>query len=482
MPLAGVLFFMRLQRKFHFYAAQYKQLTLRYHATHNSMNLRLLLLSCFLGCIALSAGAQTITTVAGTGGHGYSGDGGPASSAQLNHPFGIALDTAGNLFIADRFNNCIRKVNAAGIISTFAGTGAAGYNGDGIAATAAQLNNATGVFADKVGNLYIADRSNNRIRKVDNSGIITTVAGNGAAAFTGDGGAATNAALNSPRKVVADTLGNLYIADQANNRIRKVSATGIISAVAGVASAGYNGDGIAATNAQLNGPYDVAVDRLGNVYVADVDNYRIRKIDLSGVITTVVGSGVQGFSGDAGQATAARLNEANGIAIDNYGGIFIADGWNERIRYVQPSGFINTLAGTGATGFNGDGIPATMAMLNNPYHVTLNRNGELFVADYDNSRIRKITNPLHATAITIADMQVDIYPNPSHGKFALLVNGSNGHAVAGRIVNVLGQVLCCFRGRVGEVISLDIAGVNGVYFIEVEVAGTFISKALLVAN
>ncbi len=451
-------------------------------AQYYLMYLRRIAFCFLLFCTVLSVRAQTITTVAGTGVAGYGGDGGAASVALLNHPFGIAVGATGNLLIADRFNNCIRQVNAAGLISTLAGTGAAGYNGDGIAATAAQLNNATGVSADRSGNVYVADRSNNRIRKIDAAGIITTVAGNGAAGFGGDGGAATSALLNSPRKVVADTFGNLYIADQGNNRVRKVSASGIISTIAGTSAAGYNGDGIPATSAQLNGPYDVAVDSAGNVFVADVDNFRIRKIDAAGMISSVAGSGTQGFTGDGGPATAAQLNEANGIAIDHSGGIFIADGWNERIRYVQPSGIINTIAGTGTPGYNGDGIAATTAQLNNPYHVAVSTTGDLFIADYDNSRIRKIIKPLPVKEVLAEGMTMSVYPNPTSGMFTFLVTGFQGQEIDGSIVNVLGQVVTTFQGKGGEAINLNIAGQRGLYFIDVKVGGTALRTALLITQ
>ena len=222
----------------------------------------------------------------------------------------MAVDASGNLYIADTGNNRIRKVSATGIITTVAGNGSAGYSGDGGPATSAQLDGPEGVAVDGSGNLYIADTCNNRIRKVSATGIITTVAGNGSAGYSGDGGPATSAQLSLPAGVAVDGSGNLYIADSGNNRIRKVSATGIITTVAGNGSPGYSGDGGPATSAQLNQPAGVAVDASGNLYIADSSNNRIRKVSATGIITTVAGNGFDGYSGDGGPATSAATQLA----------------------------------------------------------------------------------------------------------------------------------------------------------------------------
>ena len=236
----------------------------------------------------------------------------------------MALDDAGNLYVADTVNNRIRKVDAAGVISTVAGDGTLGYGGDGGAAVAAQLHFPAGVAPDGAGNLYIADVHNHRIRKVDAAGVISTVAGSGRSGFGmggygGDGGAAVAAQLNTPTGVALDRAGNLYIADWSNHRIRKVNAAGVITTVAGNGTEGYGGDGGAAVAAQLNAPSVVAPDGAGNLYIADVGNDRIRKVDSSGVITTVAGTGTFGFSGDGGPAVAARLWNPYGVALDGAG-------------------------------------------------------------------------------------------------------------------------------------------------------------------
>src|SRR6266480_2249440 len=282
--------------------------------------------------LAVPALSQTINTVAGGG----AGDGGDATIANLNSPASVAVDSSGNLYIADLGNERIRKIAAAtGIITTVAGNGVLGFTGDGGAATKASLNSPASVALDASGNLYVADYANHRIRKVAAAtGIITTVAGNGINSFAGDGGAATNASLNYPASVALDASGNLYIADPNNNRIRKVAAaTGIITTVAGGGSS--LGDGGAATSASLYDPTALALDASGNLYVADQNNHRIRKVDAAtGIITTVAGNGSPAFAGDGGAATSASLNYPDGVALDASGNLYIADQRNNRIRKV----------------------------------------------------------------------------------------------------------------------------------------------------
>ena len=356
-----------------------------------------------------------ITTVAGTGigtgsidGEGGDpaddlGDGGPASSASLNQPRSIAVDAGGNLYIADTFNSRVRKVSLGGMISTVAGTGIAGFSGDDVPATSAQLNSPPGVAVDSVGNLYIADTNNHRIRKVSPEGTITTVAGSGEEDFSGDGGLATSASLTFPNRVTVDTAGNLYIADTGNLRIRKVSGAGNISTVAGNGLFKFSGDGGAATSATLNLPRTVAVDAGGNLYIADSLSSRVRKVSLGGIITTVAGNGQFTFSGDGGPAINASLKFPWGVATDSIGNFYIADTSNHRIRRVGADGIITTVAGNGTrTGSIdgeggdpaddlGDDGPATSASLNRPSSVALDAAGNLFIADRDNDRIRKVS-------------------------------------------------------------------------------------------
>ena len=331
--------------------------------------------------------AGVITTVAGTGEFGFGGDGGPATEAQLDFPSSVAVDGAGNLFIADMDNNRIRKVGASGTISTVAGTGRTGFGGDGASAVQARLSRPSGVAVDGAGNLFIADRDNDRIRKVDSAGVITTVAGTGERGFGGDGASAVQARLSRPFGVAVDGAGNVFIADEGNNRIRKVDSAGTISTVAGTGEFGVSGDGGPAVQARLSRPNDVAVDGAGNVFIADRDNFRIRKVDSAGTISTVAGTGVQGYSGDGGPAIDARLWSPSSVAVDGAGNLFFADSGNDRIRKVGAAGTITTVAGTGEFG---DGGPAVNARLYRPSGVAVDGTGNVFIADSFNDRIRKV--------------------------------------------------------------------------------------------
>jgi sugar lactone lactonase YvrE len=308
-----------------------------------------------------------ITTVAGNGTGWFAGDGGPATSAELHNPLGVAVDSFGNLYIADTANNRVRMVNTSGTITTVAGNGTASFSGDGGPATSAGLWAPYGVAVDSLGNLYIADQSNNRIRKVA-SGTITTVAGNGSVGFGGDGGLAVNAGLYHPAGIAVDGSGNLYIADQSNNRVRRVNTSGIISTLAGNGLFGYNCNNGVATGLGLHAPYGVATDGSGDVFIGDYGNQCVRKVN-TGNITTVAGGG---YGGDGVPATSASLADPAGVAVDGSGNLYIADLVNNRVREVlSPSGIISTLAGTGAAGFAGDGGPAASAVLYNPSGVAV---------------------------------------------------------------------------------------------------------------
>jgi NHL repeat len=342
--------------------------------------------------VTVSRAAQkgSISTVAGTGSQGYSGDGGAATSAQLSDPIGVAVDKAGNFYIAEATNHRIRKVDTNGIITTVAGNGSSGYSGDGGAATSAQINWPYDVAVDGAGNLFIADSSNQRIRKVNTNGMITTVAGNGYWGYSGDGGAAFSAQLCYPRGVALDSGGNLFIADSLNYCVRKVDTMGIITTVAGNGSLGYSGDGGAATSAQLNVPFRVAVDTAGNLFIGERNNHRIRKVDTNGIITTVAGNGSPGYSGDGGAATSAQLYHPKGVVVDTAGNLFIADRDNHRIRKVDASGIITTMAGNGTSGYSGDGGSATSAQLSYPGGIATDTAGNLFISDTGNNCVRKV--------------------------------------------------------------------------------------------
>ena len=336
-----------------------------------------------------------ITTVAGNGDYGYSGDGGAATGAQIGMCYGLAVDASGNLYLSDWNNNVVRKLDTSGVISTVAGTGTSGFSGDGGAAVNAQLASPYGLAVDSGGNLYIADNSNVRIRRVDTSGTITTVAGSGVCCYAGDGGAAADAQLGYPDGVAVDAAGNLYIADSDDGRVRKVNSAGIITTIAGNGYFGFSGDGGPAIGAMFSYPGGVAVDGAGNLYVADAHNARIRKVNAAGAIATLVGGAVN----DGGLGVFGLLNAPAGVARDNAGNTYIADTDNNRVRKVDANGIITTIAGTGVTGFSGDGGAAIGAQLSTPQAVTLDGSGNLYIADIGNSRIRKVDTSGNITTI-----------------------------------------------------------------------------------
>jgi trimeric autotransporter adhesin len=365
-----------------------------------------------------------INTIVGNGTLGFSGDGSAATSAELNRPTGVAVDASGHIYIADSLNNRIRVAQAGGNVSTFAGNGGYSYSGDGGPATSAQMNSPHGVAADTAGNYYIADSGNNVVRKVSASGTITTLAGNGTAGFAGDGSAATGAQLSGPQGVAVDSAGNVYIADTGNSRVREVSG-GTITTVAGSGTPGFGGDGGAATSAKLYSPVGLAFDAKGNLYIADTNNSAIRKV-ANGTISTVAGNGLQGYSGDGGPALIAQLNDPEGVAVDAAGNLYITDTLNYVIRMVSPNGNIATIAGNGVAGYSGDGGPANQAQLSYPAGIAVDSGGDLFFADAGAS-VRKINGS--GTISTIAGNGSIGYTGDGGPATSASLNGPIGIAV-----------------------------------------------------
>jgi cysteine-rich repeat protein len=342
----------------------------------------------------IAAATGVITTVIGTGFPGYNGDNIPASGAFLQYPRDVFGDAAGNLFIADTSNSRIRRVDVdTEYVTTVAGTGISGFNGDGALATSAQVKLPQALVVDNASNLIFADTDNHRIRRIAGNGAIASVVGTGSPGSIGDERFATSATLNQPFGIAHDDSGNLFIADTSHHRVRRVDAqTGVITTVAGSGNPGYGGDGGPAAAAQLNNPHDVAVDDLGNVFIADSYNHRIRRVDSqTGIITTFAGTGVPGFSSDGIAATSAHIGAAQGLFVDGARNVFIADTSNQRIRRVDAqTGVISTVAGTGDYGGNGDNGPATSAELAAPRDVFVDALGNLLIADTYNHRIRRV--------------------------------------------------------------------------------------------
>ena len=314
-----------------------------------------------------------------------------ATKVSISLVDGIAVAPNGDIYIARHGHNLISRIDQKGMLADVVGTGASGHSGDGGPAAKAQLRVPAGLTFDADGNLYIADRDNHRVRKVDKKGIITTVAGNGTAGFSGDGGPATQASLNLPSGVVVDKKGNLYIADRSNDRVRMVNTKGIIQTIAGNGNEGYHGDNMPALKATLDKPFGLALDKDNNLYIADRGNNRIRKVDRSGMISTVAGDGGFYFIGDNGPAYRASIAGPTDVAVDGKGNIYIADRNNNRIRVVNKLGMIRTLMGTGQQDYNGDSELARETNLHLPFGVALDKNGDLLVIDRSHYRIRKLT-------------------------------------------------------------------------------------------
>lgn len=352
-----------------------------------------------LTCVAPGAQAQTINTVIGTGTYGYSGDGGLATAANITEAWGLELDPAtGNIYIADVYNNRIRKMAPSGVITTIAGTGTASFSGDGGPATLAAVHHPTAIAVFGT-DIYYSESFSQRVRKINAAGIISTVAGNGISGYSGDGGPAINAKISEPDGITVDGLGNLYISDQYTNRIRKVTPAGIITTIAGCGVMGYSGDGGPATLATMNLPDGICTDAANNIVFSDIHNNVVRKINVTtGIISTIAGTGTGGFSGDGGPATAAKLWSPADVHYDAAGNLYICDATNNRIRKVTPDGTISTIAGTGIAGFSGDGGPPLSAQLYNVNLIRPDASGNLYVGDMYNHRIRKI---VYANAVPV---------------------------------------------------------------------------------
>ena len=407
--------------------------------------------------------AQIITTICGNDTGGFGGDGGLATLAKLHVPTDVKFDKSGNIYIADYDNNVIRKINTSGIISSVAGNGVYGYKGDGGLAILAEIS-PYGIAVDDSGNIFVAEYTNNVIRKINTSGIITTIAGNSAIGYSGDGGPAINAVLYFPVAITLDKYHNIYFSDAGNARIRKIDTNGIITTIAGNGTFGYSGDGGLAINAELKVPGWIVISDSNEIFFTDWKNHRVKKIDKSGIITTIAGDGILGNSGDGGLAINAEFAAPTGIAFDKYYNIYIFDVNNFNIRKVNSLGIISTIAGTGSLGFSGDGGPAIDAKLDGPNNGVFDSKGNLFFADGYNNRIRKITYNTVVNNINNTTENLTISPNPAHNTITLTT--TNKIATL-QITNTLGQVVFYKAYTNTETATIDISSFAvGMYFVK----------------
>ncbi len=421
--------------------------------------------------------AQVITTIAGTGSSGFSGDGGPATAAQISGPTVVAFDASGNLYFPDYGNSRIRKISTAGVITTVVGNGTPGYSGDGGPATAAQLNYASFVTFHG-GEMYIADYFNHVIRKVSTSGIITTVAGNGSGGLSGDGGPATSASFYYPASVAFDRFNNMFVVDEANDRVRKVVPAGTISTFAGGGSS--SASGVPATTCALARPGGITVDSSGNIYFTDVNNARICKVNTSGTLTVYAGTGSAGYSGDGGAATAATLNHPLRLVMDAAGTLYFGDQANNRARKVTASGVISTIAGTGSAGFSGDGGLATAAQVYGPQDAHPDGLGNIYITDADNNRIRKISGggSLGVKQLAISNFQV--YPNPNHGSFTINIPSATNEQANVTITNTLGQKVKGLTIATNKETEIKLDVPVGIYFAAILINGEQVIQEFVV--
>ncbi len=433
--------------------------------------------------VAFGAEGQIITTYAGNGTIGYTGDGGQATSAGIFGPGGIKIDKTGNLYIADAGHYVIRKVSPAGIISTIAGTGSTGYSGDGGPATAALLGLPVSVTCDSIGNVYIVDADGVAIRKINTSGIISTIAGTGVVGYSGDGGPSTAAKINYPTDIVADNIGNVFFVDEYNNRIRKISTSGIISTIAGTGVSGFSGDGGPATAAKIGVIYAIARDKLGSIYISDDSAMRIRKISPSGITTTICGNGTQTSTGDGGAATAATIGTVLGLAIDNNGNLLLSDEEFGRIRLInQTTGIITTIIGDGTPcGFAGDGGQATAAQMCAPYGITVDKYGSIYFSDAHNHRIRSVRNTLGVTHPDEIQTSITLSPNPTtSGLFSLNINTTAPETATITITNVTGSTIKTLQTETNKAVDIQLNVPTGLYFVTVTTAhGVWTEKVVV---
>lgn len=405
---------------------------------------------------------QIIYNLAGFGNSGNGPDGISANSCPLDQPWAIAIDNSGNIYFSDFTMSCIRKVNTSGIISTVAGTcGFGGNGGDGGQATITQIGSVPCVAVDNSGNLYFSSYG---LRKVNTSGVISTIAGVGTS--TADGIPASQSQLNWLNSIAVDATGNIYVTDLC--RVRKIDLSGNITTIVGTGTCGFSGDNGLAISAQISNISIIALDGIGNLYIGDEGNFCVRKVNSSGIITTVAGiPGSSGYSGDNGPANSAQLNGIKGLGADSFGNLYITD-THRTIRKVNPSGIISTYAGTiVVNGFNGNGITAYNAWVNYPQHITTDGTGNVYFCDRDNHRVRVIcsTSCLAGVEELNIENRVRIFPNPATDQLQIDSELSFENGTEIEITNMLGQVVL----KIPYTNEIDVSKLsNGYYILKIE--------------
>ena len=431
----------------------------------------------FFFLLSFCAAAQVIVTAVGGGG---GGDGGPGLHSFIGQSYGVTLDDSGNLYICGEDGFRIRKVAPAygGIISTIAGTGVFGYSGDGGPGILAQIWGVYDLAVDRHGNVYLADVGNSVIRKVTPTDTITTIAGTNVAGYNGDGIHADSALLNGPEGIAVDTLGNIYIADLDNFRIRKIDTGGIINTVVGTGIDGFTADGARADTAKIRHSWFVRVDKKGNVYF--IDSNLIRKIDATGIITTIAGNGITGYSGESVTATSAAIEPA-AFALDTAGNIYIADGLDSRVREVV-GGMIYTIAGTGINGYSGDYGPPLLAKMHYPAGVAINAAGEVFISDNSNQVVRLITkDPLLNLTNTVPQFEsLAVFPNPCSDHCALQINSSYDEPTDIAVSDVTGREVCISHAYTNQSFEIRPVWSPGVYIVIATTAHLRIVQRIIV--
>jgi DNA-binding beta-propeller fold protein YncE len=405
--------------------------------------------------------AQSINAFAGNHTAGYSGDNNAATDAQCYAPAGVAVDNAGNVYFCEIGNSVIRKVSPSGIITTVAGTGVQGFSGNGGPATAAKINQPTSVAVDKFGNIFFTDDGNNMIRMIDPAGIISTIVGTGVAGNAD--GLATAAELNGPSGIAVDKNGSVFIADVYNHSIKRLD-TGVVTTICGNGLPGSTGNGGSASIAALSYPKGVAVDTIGNVYIVDQGNSSIRRINAAGIINAYAGNGSFGYSGDGGLGYAAALNTPTEVVVDHHQNVYIADYGNHVVRRVTVGGYITTIAGNHTNGYSGDGGPAIAAQMAGPYGVAFdNSNGKLYISDEVSNVIRVVNTNTTAINTPSTAQTLRIFPNPSGGDITVELP-ANGQGQL-EIIDMAGRTIKSISVTGAQTILCDIP--SGNYFIKV---------------